>query len=401
MLAQQLCATEEQLPTYLETQYEERDDKTTGRFPSNAEKSEELCIDQKTEAKGLKADQQTKPTEPKHKVEFENHRMLSDDDRRLLTQIEMETNESLEKNKKSDLVDLLDIAREEALTPPKLNLAERFARARGESSTMQFIEVQNMPVEKLSKLGLVELLRVARVTPYYRFPKSEFMRVSNSDLVDLLREAQKEYRKRYKVSNYRDMISRHDQKEESYREHEATTQEDTRVSKPKDISPSLPSATELELKGLKEMIDKIKLESNNRFDKVEGHLKTLETDLVEGRGEGCRSATTESDIATGSSTGSCSESTNAADTSSQVEQEVDPVNQAREQTVQEMCAVVVKSFGIYSMLSQLKQYTAQDKTFGAQDFDDLTTQVIRVGQDLDNSTSRVREALVKVVRHYK
>ena len=226
------------------------------------------------------------------------------------------------------------------------------------------------------------------------------MRVPNSDLVDLLREAQKEYRIRYDVPKYTDMISRHVQKEESHRAHESKTQEDTRVSKPEDMSPSLPSAIELELKELKEMIDKIKLESNNRFDKFEGHLKTLEKDLVEGRREGCRSATTESDIATGSSTGSCSESTNAAATSSQVEQEVDPVNQAREQTVQEMSAIVVKSFEVYAMLTQLKQYTAQNKIFGAQGFDDLTTKVIRVGRDLDNSTSRIREAIVKAVRHY-
>ncbi|KFY05711.1 hypothetical protein V491_09052 [Pseudogymnoascus sp. VKM F-3775] len=371
-VAQQLCASDEQLPTYSKTQNQEQDDKTMNQFFSHAEGS---SAHRKTEAKKLKAKHENKTRKLRPETESEKYQKQCYRNG-LLTRLNWESNESLEKNKKSNLVDLLDMAREEALTPPEPNLAERFAREQGESSTMRSIEAQNMPIEKLSKLDLVELLRI-----YFARHK-------------------KEYRKRYDVPKYTDMISRHVQKEESHRAHESKTQEGTRVSKPEDMSPSLPSAIELELKELKEMIDKIKLESNNRFDKFEWHLKTLEKDLVEGRREGCRSATTESDIATGSSTGSCSESTNAAATSSQVEQEVDPVNQAREQTVQEMSAIVVKSFEVYAMLTQLKQYTAQNTIFGAQDFDDLTTKVIRVGRDLDNSTSRIREAIVKAVRHY-
>ena len=276
---QQPCTDGGQLPRYSESQ--------------NQEKSK---VNQRTEAEKWEVDI-IKKWNSETEAEKEKRRRLYSG---LLNRLNLESNESLEKFMKSDLVELLDIAREEALTPPGTNLAEQLDKARGKSLTTPSIKAQNMPLEKLSQLDLVELLRVARVTPYYRLPKPEFMRVPNSDLVDLIREARNEFVKRYRGPNYRELVSRHVEEEKSHKVHEARPRMDNQVWKPKDMPPTQPSKTELELKGLKEMLDKMKLESDNRLNKVEGQLKTMKTDSVEGRCVGSGHVAGESDIATGS-----------------------------------------------------------------------------------------------------
>ncbi|KFZ01386.1 hypothetical protein V500_00796 [Pseudogymnoascus sp. VKM F-4518 (FW-2643)] len=382
VLAQQLRTTDEQLPKYSETQNQEKDDKTTNQFPSIAEK---LNVDQQTEAKKSKVDQRTEA----EKWEVDIIKKWNSE-----TEAEKEKRQRLYSGL-SDLVELLDIAREQALTPPGPNLAEQLDKARGKSFTTPSIKAQNMPIENLSKLDLVGLLRVARVTSYYRLPKSEFMRVPNSDLVGLLREADGESLKRYRVPDYRKRVSRHVEEEKSHKVHEAGSQMDNRVCKPEDISPTQPSETELELKGLKEMLDKMKLESGNRLDKVEGQLKTMKTDLVEGRCIGSGNVAAQSDIATGS----CTDSTNAADSSSQIEHEVEH-RQAKDKAILETSDLSVKSHELYSLSNQLKSYIELNKTFGIQDFDNLTMKAAGVGRDLDGLISRVREVTTEVIRRH-
>lgn len=225
---QQPCTDDEQLPKYSESQ--------------NQEKSK---VNQRTEAEKWEVDI-IKKWNSETEAEKEKRRRLYSG---LVNRLYLESNESLEKFIKSDLVELLDIAREQALTPPGPNLAEQLDKARGKSLTTPSIKAQNMPFENLSKLDLVGLLRVARVTPYYRLPKSEFMRVPNSDLVDLLREADDESLKRFMALNYREKVSRHAEREESHKVHEAKLHKDNQVCKHKDMPPMLPSKTELELRG--------------------------------------------------------------------------------------------------------------------------------------------------------
>ncbi|OBT40157.1 hypothetical protein VE00_09805 [Pseudogymnoascus sp. WSF 3629] len=287
---QQPCTDDEQLPRYSESKNQENVYGTMDQSSSNVEKSK---VDQRTEAEKWEVDQRTEAEKwevdiiekwnSETEAEKEKKRRVYSD---LKHRLSSASNESLEKPIKSDLIELLDTVREDALTPPGPNFAEELDIARGKSFTTPSVTAQNMPFEKLSKLGLVELLRVARATPYYRIPKSVFMKVPNSDLVDLLREARSEKLKRYKVADSRDQVSRYVEKEKSHKVHEAKLQEDDQVCKPKDMSPGLPSKTsktELELKGFKGMPDKIELESDDRLDKVKGQVKTTMTDFVEGR----------------------------------------------------------------------------------------------------------------------
>ncbi|OBT73640.1 hypothetical protein VF21_07354 [Pseudogymnoascus sp. 05NY08] len=300
-LLQQPCTDGEQPPRYSESQDQENDYGTIDQPRSSMEKSK---VDQRTEAEKSKVDQSTEAEKSKFDQRNEAEKWEVDIIKKWNSETEAEkkkrrrlysglqyrlrtaSNESLEKLIKSDLIELLDTVREDALTPPGPNLAEELDIARGKSFTTPSIKAQNMPFEKLSKLGLVELLRVARVTPYYRIPKSVFMKVPNSDLVDLLREARSEDLKKYKVAASKDQVSRHVEKEKSHKVHEAKLQEDNQVCKPKDMSPRLPSKTsktEPESKGPKETPDKTKLESDDQLDKVKGQVKTTTTDFIKGR----------------------------------------------------------------------------------------------------------------------
>lgn len=120
----------------------------------------------------------------------------------------------------------------------------------------------------------------------------------------------------------------------------------------------------------------------------------MKTDLVEGRCIGSGNVAAESDIATGS----CKDSTNAADSSSQIEHEDEPLRQAKEQAIQEIIAVILKSHEFYSLSSQLQAYIERNKAFGIQDFDDLKMKAVGVGRDLDGLISRVREVTTEVIR---
>ncbi|OBT57280.1 hypothetical protein VE04_02337 [Pseudogymnoascus sp. 24MN13] len=250
---------------------------TIDQSSSDVEKSK---FDQRTDAKKWEVDIIEKWNSETEAEKKKARRLYSG----LLCRLNMESNESLEKLLKSDLIEILDIAREEASTPLRPNIAAQLDIARGKSFTTPSIK-ENMSFEKLSKLGHAELLRVARVTPYHRVPKPVFMKVPNSDLVDLLREARSEDLRKYEVVASRDRMSRHVEKEKSNNVHEAKLQEDDQVCKPEDMFHKLPSQTsktELELKGLKEMPDKIELESDDWLDKVEGQVETTTTDFVEG-----------------------------------------------------------------------------------------------------------------------
>ncbi|OBT98067.1 hypothetical protein VE01_03726 [Pseudogymnoascus verrucosus] len=288
-LLEQPYTDDEQLPRYSEIQNQENAYGTMDQSPSNVEKSK---ADQRTEAETWEVDERTEAEKwevdiiEKWNSETEAEKKES---RRLYrgakNRLSSASNESLEKLMKSDLIELLDIVREEALEPPRPSLAEELDIVRGKSFTTPSVKAQNMPFEKLSKLGLMELLRVARATPFYRIPKSVFVKVPNSDLVDLLREARKEDLKKYKVADSRDQVSRHVEREKANNVHEAKLQEDDQVCKPEDTFHKLPSQTsktELELKGLKEMPGKIELESDDWLDKVEGQVETTTTNFVEG-----------------------------------------------------------------------------------------------------------------------
>ena len=184
VLAQRLCTTEEQLPRYSESENQEPDCKTTDQFLSNSEESK---VNQKTESD--KGNTRTEKMNFDQKTEF----------------------------KKSDLVELLDIARDTALEPyrpPKL--AGLLDSARGESFKkfpIQRTELPqcvalSIPFEKLSQLGPTELLCIARITPYQKLPKLELMKLSKLDLVDLLREARKEFNKRYSKPDSSKQVTR-------------------------------------------------------------------------------------------------------------------------------------------------------------------------------------------------
>jgi hypothetical protein len=310
----------------------------------------------------------------------------------MMARLHIESNDSLEKLRKPDLVDFLDMVREEALTPRRLSLAEEFSIARGESPEFATLptKAQNMSSEKLSELDLVELLRIARVTPYYRLPKSELMRVPNSDLVDLLREAHDEYMKRYRGPAYEERVSRYVKPEESPKIlHEHKLQEANQVSKSKNTTPTPPSETELELKRLKETIDKLKLECDNRLDDVEKQVATMKTALVERKCVGCWNVATENDVAVGSP----AESVNKADSSSQIEEENDPIDQARDQAKREVSALIAKADELYNLLFQLYKNIKQDETLGALDFDFLKMKAAAVNRDHDDLISRVRKQI--------
>lgn len=138
VLAQRLCTTEEQLPRYSESENQEPDCKTTDQFLSNSEESkvnqktesdkgntrtEKMNFDQKTEFKKgntktemRKVDQQAKI----RKRAVQNQLDKSEKfwlNRKLLNRLDYETDEYLEELEKSDLVELLDIARDTALEP--------------------------------------------------------------------------------------------------------------------------------------------------------------------------------------------------------------------------------------------------------------------------------------------
>jgi hypothetical protein len=274
------------------------------------------------------------------------------------------------------------------LTPRRLSLAEEFSIARGESPEFATpsTKAQNMSSEKLSGLDLIELLRLARATPYYRLPKSELMRVPNSDLVDLLREAHDEYMKRYRGPAYEERVSRYVKPEESPKIlHEDKLQEANQISKSKNTTPTPPSETELELKGLKETIDKLKLECDNRLDDVENQVATMKTDLVERKCVERGNVATENDIAAGSPT----ESANKADSSSQIENEDDPLNRAKDQAKQEVNSLIAKSNELYNFMFELYENIEQDEDFGVLDFDALKTKVAAANREHEDLISKV------------
>ncbi|KFX89439.1 hypothetical protein V490_07040 [Pseudogymnoascus sp. VKM F-3557] len=375
--APQVYEDSEQPPRYSESQNQEQRYKNTDQSPSNT-KAEKLKIDQQTKAAKIKLDEEF------YRKECYNKQMMA--------RLYRESNDSLEKLKKPDLVDFLDMVREEALTPSRLSLADEFSIARGESPEFATpsTKAQNMSSEKLSGLDLVEPLRLARVTPYYRLPKSELMRVPNSDLVDLLREAHVEYMKRYRGPAYEERISRYVKPEESPKMlHEDKLQEANQVSKPKNTTPTPPSETELELKRLKETIDKLKLECYNRLDDVEKQVATMKTALVERKCVECWNVATENDIAAGCPT----ESVNKADSNSQIEEENDPINQARDQAKREVSALIAKADELYNLLFQLYGNIKQDETLGALDFDFLKMKAAAVNRDHDDLISRVRKQI--------
>ncbi|OBT62852.1 hypothetical protein VE03_07582 [Pseudogymnoascus sp. 23342-1-I1] len=377
--AQQLHADGEQLPGYSESQNQEQGYKSTDQSTSNSEK---LKVDQGTEAEKWEAEIIEK-WNSETKAEKEERRRLYGYNR-LLHRLYVEPNESLEKLMKPDLIELLDIVREKALTPPEANIAEQLDKARGKSFATSSIKAQNMPFEKIHTLDLVELLRIARVTPYYRLPKSEFMRVPNSDLVDLLREAKCEFLKRYMVSNHRSLVSRHVEGKKSHSAHEAKLHEDNEV---RDMSPTMPSESELELKRLKDLLEKTKLGSDNRLDKVEEQLKTIKEGLVERGCVGGGNVATGSDISTGRFT----DSSNAADSNGQIKKEDDPLNQARYQAILETCHAVEKTRELYRLVALLEVDTEQDKYFRIQEFDDVKIKAAGICRGLDDLISRTRE----------
>ncbi|KFY62626.1 hypothetical protein V496_04484 [Pseudogymnoascus sp. VKM F-4515 (FW-2607)] len=332
--------------------------------PNNMEKSK---VGQGTEAEKWEVDIIEKWNSQTETEKKKSRKLYRD----LLYQLTMESNESLEKLLRSDLIELLDIAREEALTPPEENVAEQLNKARGKSFAAPSIKTQNMPFENLSKMSLAELLRVARVTPYYMLPKPEFLRVPNSDLVDLLREALDEYYKRYREPEYTNRVSRHVEREKTHRTHEAKLQGNNQVWKPKDTSIAPPSQAELELKGIKEMLDKMKVESDNRLDKVEGYGEFA----------------VESDISTDSGT----ELTNATDSNSQNEKEGGRLRQARRQAVDDIRTTIKKLDKLYTVLALLEESVIWNKTLGIQDYDDFKMKAVGLGRELDDLISRAQE----------
>ncbi|ELR02044.1 hypothetical protein VC83_08666 [Pseudogymnoascus destructans] len=331
--ALQPCTDDEQLPRYSESKNQENVYGTMGQSPSNVEKSK---VNQRTEAEKWEVDIVEKWNSETEAEKEKRRRLYSGLQNRLNTA----SNESLEKLLKSDLIELLDTVREDALTPRGPNLAEELDIARGKSFTTPSIKAQNMPFEKLSKLGLMELLRVARATPYYRIPKSVFMKVPNSDLVNLLREARSEDLKKYRVADYKDRVSRHVEKEKS--------------------------------------------------DKVEGQVKAMKTDFVEGRCVGSGNVTPESDIATGS----CTDSSSTADSTTQVDNKNEPLRQATIQARLETDTAIEKTRDLHHLLIRLEtDMEQQKKTFGIQDFDNVRVKAVEVGRDLDDSILRVREMI--------
>ncbi|KFY95857.1 hypothetical protein V498_03074 [Pseudogymnoascus sp. VKM F-4517 (FW-2822)] len=305
--------------------------------PNNMEKSK---VGQGTEAEKWEVDIIEKWNSQTETEKKKSRKLYRD----LLYQLTMESNESLEKLLRSDLIELL---------------------------AAPSIKTQNMPFENLSKMSLAELLRVARVTPYYMLPKPEFLRVPNSDLVDLLREALDEYYKRYREPEYTNRVSRHVEREKTHRTHEAKLQGNNQVWKPKDTSIAPPSQAELELKGIKEMLDKMKVESDNRLDKVEGYGEFA----------------VESDISTDSGT----ELTNATDSNSQNEKEGGRLRQARRQAVDDIRTTIKKLDKLYTVLALLEESVIWNKTLGIQDYDDFKMKAVGLGRELDDLISRAQE----------
>ncbi|KAL5347189.1 hypothetical protein ACLOAV_007498 [Pseudogymnoascus australis] len=380
-LLPQPCTDGEQLPRYSESQSQVNDHGTMDQSPNNMEKSK---VDQGTEAEKWEVDIIEKWNSQTETEKKKSRKLYRD----LLYQLTMESNESLEKFLKSDLIELLDIAREEALTPPEENVAKQLNKARGKSFAAPSIKTQNMPFENLSRMSLAELLRVARVTPYYMLPKPEFLRVPNSDLVDLLREALDEYYKRYRVPEYTNRISRHVEREKSHTTHEAKLQGNNQFWKPKDTSIAPPSQAELELKGIKEMLDKMKVESDNRLDKVECQLKTIKAGLFEGRRVGYGEFAVGSDISTDSGT----ELTNATDSNSQNEKESGRLRLARRfQVVDDIRTTSSKVEELYFVFSLLQESVKWNRTFGIEDYDDLKMTTVWLGRELDDLISRAQE----------
>ncbi|KFY35957.1 hypothetical protein V494_05441 [Pseudogymnoascus sp. VKM F-4513 (FW-928)] len=346
--------------------------------PRNSEKSKddqksgaENGVSSQTNFEAKAKEERTKAEEQKKleaKAEEERRRIYI----RIFDDLPSQLNESLDKLRKSDLVEILDIAREKAVkASPELNFALELDITRGESvETAPYTKEQDMPSEKLSKLDLVELLRVARVTPFYRLPKSELMRVPNSDLVDLLREARSKYMKRYSEPK-KIWDSRYEQGDKSHQEPEAKQQKDNQVCRPEDTPLGLPSRTELESKGLEGTSDEKQLQISNWLDRVEEQPATMKADLVKEKGVGCGNVAAENDTGTGSP----AESTNSARSSRET--------------------AAIKLIELYGLTGMLKTDCDQNKTFEDRDFDNLETVIIWIQRDLDAMLSRARENLIR------
>lgn len=87
------------------------------------------------------------------------------------------------------------------------------------------------------------------------------------------------------------------------------------------------------------------------------------------------------------------EPANTAHSNSQIENENDPLSQARGQARREIGTTVAKSHGLYNLLLQLVTNIEYNKTHGIQDFDDRKTKAIEAGRDLDELISMVREEI--------
>jgi hypothetical protein len=178
--------TKEQPPKYSEGQHQEQDYEAIGQFLSTAEKSK---IDQQTTIE--KWNSETEAEKEKNRSLYKN----------LIRHLIMQPDESLEKLMKSDLIELVDTARHEALKPFGPNLIEQLNIARGEPSQFPILptKVSTIPAEKVSQLDLIGLLYIARITPYYEIPKTELLRVHNAQLVGLFREALEEHLQRFRL----------------------------------------------------------------------------------------------------------------------------------------------------------------------------------------------------------
>lgn len=198
-----------------------------------------------------------------------------------------------------------------------------------------------MPIKELSQLDQVELLRIAWITPYQKIPKSEFMRLSNLDLVSLFREAQKEYRKRY--------------------------------SRPDREQPTRPKEREKP----REEPDEAKSEKKDQLYKM-------------GKCVGCGNITPESDIDTLSST----DSSYVTESSAQADNKTEPLRQARIQARRKSDTAIEKTRELHYLLTRLETEMEQrNKTFEIQDFDDVKAKAVEVGRDLDDSILRVQEMI--------
>ncbi|KFY26551.1 hypothetical protein V493_04006 [Pseudogymnoascus sp. VKM F-4281 (FW-2241)] len=398
VLAQRLCTTDKQLPKYSEIQDQDQDDKTIGQY-HNAEK---LKVDRNTEIKKGKVDQHiktektglnqpTRMTKEDFLIECSKHDK-SHLNLTLLRRLDVETDEYLEKLGNSDLVELLDIARDTASKPYKPpTLAGLLDAARSESFKKLAIESYELPqcvplsipIERLLHLDKVELLYIAQIKPYQKIPKSELIRLSNLDLIYLLREARKEYHESNSRPNKKQCVQKN---KRSLRRLLGKKKTSFKLG---DMSTKQPSKSESELSRFEQMLEKFKLETNNSIDdrlsNIEKEVATMKTYLVEGRCIGCGPVAVESDI----DTDSCTDSTKEADSSNQVEQKDMPRRQAQDQAVQDIEAILNKSSKLYSMLEILRD-VEQNSPHDSKDLDYLKIESLGLTGDITDLIWRLQ-----------